>query len=241
MRNLFTTIKLDPQGDKITCAAFGLFSSPAEIPRWDILCVTWRVLRISLRLNCAASNKKGTAWGRKWSSHWWRRTCTSGSSETFETPSDRTATEEKGTTSVAGSNCFSGTRGVKGTRASEQRRPRFWAKKAAGIVLRNIINKLSDERNLNYLHLKHYQMSTAQFTKRTTHLDIPGRIYDLYQHVVKTCPFCISIKPRPERSCERTLCRRCLRPHLSWRWISKDWRQNLWILDCIISCNSTSM
>ena len=30
MRNLGTTIELDPKGDKITCPAFGLYSSPAE-------------------------------------------------------------------------------------------------------------------------------------------------------------------------------------------------------------------
>ena len=72
--------------------------------------------------------------------------------------------------------------------------------KAESEALRNIINKLSEKRNLRDLHLKHYHMSTAQFKKRTTHLDIPGRIYDLYQHVVKTCPFCNSIKPKPERS-----------------------------------------
>ena len=29
-RNSGTTIELDPQGDKITCPAFGLFSSPAD-------------------------------------------------------------------------------------------------------------------------------------------------------------------------------------------------------------------
>ena len=39
--------------------------------------------------------------------------CTSGSSETFETSSGHTATEAKGTTSMAGSNCYTGTRGVK--------------------------------------------------------------------------------------------------------------------------------
>ena len=50
------------------------------------------------------------------------------------------------------------------------------------------------------LHLKHYHMFTAQFKKRTTHLDIPGKVYDLYQHVVKTCTFCKSTKPRPDRS-----------------------------------------
>ena len=43
-------------------------------------------------------------------------------------------------------------------------------------------------------------MSTEQFKKRTTQLDIPGSLYDLYQHVVKTCPFSTSTKPRPESS-----------------------------------------
>ena len=69
-----------------------------------------------------------------------------------------------------------------------------------GEALRNIINKLSDERNLRDLHLKHYHMSTAQFKKRTTHLHILGKVNHLYQHVVKTCPFCNSTKPRPDRS-----------------------------------------
>ena len=36
--------------------------------------------------------------------------------------------------------------------------------------------------------------------KRTTHLDILGKVYDLHQHVVKTCPFCNSTKSRPDRS-----------------------------------------
>ena len=43
-------------------------------------------------------------------------------------------------------------------------------------------------------------MSTTQLNKRTTHLDIPGTVYDLYRHVVKICPFCDSTKPRPDRS-----------------------------------------
>ena len=73
-------------------------------------------------------------------------------------------------------------------------------KKQKSEALRNIISKLSEERNLRDPHLKHYHMSTAHFNKRTTHLDIPGKIYDLYQHIVKTCPFCNSVKPRPERS-----------------------------------------
>ena len=58
-----------------------------------------------------------------------------------------------------------------------------------GEALQNVINKLSDVRNLKDLHLKHYHMSSAQLKKRTTHLDFPGKVYDLYQHVVKTCSF----------------------------------------------------
>ena len=49
-------------------------------------------------------------------------------------------------------------------------------RKAEGEALRNIISKLSEERNLRDLHLKHNHMSTAQFKKRTTHLDILGKI-----------------------------------------------------------------
>ena len=63
----------------------------------------------------------------------------------------------------------------------------------------NIINKWLDIHNLKDLHLKHDHMSSAQFMKRTIHLDISGKVYDLYQHVVKTCPFCNSTKPRPDR------------------------------------------
>ena len=55
------------------------------------------------------------------------------------------------------------------TRVSDQKKSRYWAE---------ILNKLSDERNLRDLHLKHYLLSTAQFKKRTTYLDIPGKIYD---------------------------------------------------------------
>ena len=73
-------------------------------------------------------------------------------------------------------------------------------RKAEGEALRSIISKLSEERNWWDHHLKHYHMSTVQFKKRTTHLHIPGKVYDLYQHVVKTCSFCNSVKPKPERS-----------------------------------------
>ena len=67
-------------------------------------------------------------------------------------------------------------------------------------ALQKIINKLSDVRNLKDLHLKRCHMSSAQFKKRTTHLNILGKVYDLKQHVVKTCPFCNWTKPRPDRT-----------------------------------------
>ena len=70
--------------------------------------------------------------------------------------------------------------------------------KAEGEAPRNIISKLFEERNLKDFHLKHYHMSTAQFKKITTHLDIHGNFSYVYQHVVKTCTFCNSVKPRPE-------------------------------------------
>ena len=77
----------------------------------------------------------------------------------------------------------------------------IYGRNPVGEALQNIINKLSDERNVRDLHLKHYHMSTAQFKKRTTHLDIPGKVYDdLYQHMEKTCPFRNSTKPRLHRS-----------------------------------------
>ena len=67
-------------------------------------------------------------------------------------------------------------------------------------ALQNMKNKLMDVRNLRDLHLEHYHMPTAHFKKRTTRIDIPGKVYDFCQHVVKTCPSCNSSKPRPDRS-----------------------------------------
>ena len=43
-------------------------------------------------------------------------------------------------------------------------------------------------------------MSSTQFKILTTHLDVPRKVCDLYQHVIKTCPFCNSTKPRPDTS-----------------------------------------
>ena len=114
-----------------------------------------------------------------------------------------------------------------------------------GEALHNIINKLSDVRNLKDIHLKHHHMSSAQLKKRTTHLDFLGKVYDLYQHVVKTCPLCNSTKPRPDRS--RVIGLRAeefWRSHLVGSWFDKNWRPNLWISFrfgwCDITLNSIS-
>ena len=105
-----------------------------------------------------------------------------------------------------------------------------------GEAIRNIIHKLTDERNLRDIHLKHNHMSTAQCKKRTTHLDILVKIYDLDHHVVKkTCPFCNSMKPRPDRS---RLCG--LRAGELGSWINKKWKQNLYISFLFFLDGSTS-
>ena len=54
-------------------------------------------------------------------------------------------------------------------------------KKSEGEALRNIINKLSDKRNVKDLYLKRYHVSTSAVSRRRPLIwDIPGRIYDLY-------------------------------------------------------------
>ena len=76
----------------------------------------------------------------------------------------------------------------------------LWIWLTDGEALQRIINKSLDVRNSKEIHLKHHHMASAHFKKRTTHLDILGKVSDLYQHAVKTCPSCISTKPRLDRS-----------------------------------------
>ena len=89
---------------------------------------------------------------------------------------------------------------VSGNSRERSQEVSIFGRNSDGGALRSITNNLFDERNLRDFHVKHYHMSAAQFKKRTTHLDIPGRVYDLYQHVVKTCSVCNSTKARPDRS-----------------------------------------
>ena len=87
----------------------------------------------------------------------------------------------------------------------------------------------------------------AQFKKRTTHLYIPGKVYHLYQHVVKTCPFCNSTKPRPDRSRVSGLrAEECGDLIFLDHGSTQNWRQNLRISDYLgwsditFDCNQKS-
>ena len=62
---------------------------------------------------------------------------------------------------MARPNCHIGNKRCQGTRLSEQT-ILFFCTKAEGEALRNIVSKLSEERNFWDLHLKHYHMSAAQ-------------------------------------------------------------------------------
>ena len=123
---------------------------------------------------------------------------------------------------------------------------RVFGRSPDGEALQNIINKLSDVRNWKDLRLKHYHMSSAQFKKSTTHWGIPGKVYDLYPHVVKTCPFCNSTKPRSDRSRVGGLRADEFGDLIFFgSWLYKTWRPNLWISDCFgwwyFAPNSISM
>ena len=93
-----------------------------------------------------------------------------------------------------------------------------WCRNPDGEVLQNIINELSGVRNLKGLHLKHHHVSSAQFKRRTTHLATPGKVNDLYQHVVKMCPFCETGKISRERTTDRRIWRPYLHVVLDLGW-----------------------
>ena len=68
------------------------------------------------------------------------------------------------------------------------------------ISLKRIHNKLKDPAELLKLHLKHYHMSTDQFKKRTSTLQIPKEIYQKYDEIVKKCDACQRTAPTPSKS-----------------------------------------
>ena len=99
----------------------------------------------------------------------------------------------------------------------------IFGRNSEGEALQNIINKLSDVRNLMDLHLKHYHMSTAQFKKRTTHMDIIGK----FPRLLTACGEDMSILQFDEVETrqitrEWTKSRRFWRAHLLGPWFYKN-------------------
>ena len=235
MRNLGTTIELDPEREKITCPAFGLFSSPAEYSTMGLFVLD--LTSLTYQPTTKSSNRSGHPKKHVIFAMSERKPYPAQAPDMHEDEDEddkplvrttrKESLEERRGRAIDDEDLAPLVPSRPPEIAQRQKRkgPPTWqdptatleqevsgdshersedvsilGRKAEGEALRNIINKLSDERNLKDLHLKHYHMSTAQFKKRTTHLDVPEKIYDLYQHVVKTCPFCNTTKPRPERS-----------------------------------------
>ena len=189
MKNLGETIELDPKGDKITCPAFGLYSSPAEHST---------VGNIVLDLTNLAY--QSTTKSREQSGHpkrhvtfalsEWRPAYPAHAPDMDEDEDEddkplvrpasrKEPAEEKRDLdsddedllplvpprpppvsctsakkdSMAGPSCHNGTLGSQGL-ARECRYLHF-SRKAECEALRNIISKLSEERNLRDFHLKH--------------------------------------------------------------------------------------
>ena len=63
-----------------------------------------------------------------------------------------------------------------------------------------MLEKLNNDVELYKLHVKHYQMSPAQFRRRTSMLGLPGEIYDKYDRIVKGCRVCSTSVPTPPRA-----------------------------------------
>ena len=183
MKNLEMTIELDPKGDKITCPAFGMYSYPDEYST---------VGHIVLDLTSLAYQPKS----RERSAHPKRHVTFALSEKKSAYPAhtterdededdkplvcpDRTAvSEDEGDKPLAQPS--SKKELVEGKRESaaersiptplqRRKRPPAWRDPSA--TLEKDVSRNSRER-------LDYHMSTAQFKKRTTHLDIPGKVYD---------------------------------------------------------------
>ena len=72
-------------------------------------------------------------------------------------------------------------------RAEEKVRP-----SELDLSLKRIHQKLRDPTELLKLHLKHYHMSTEQFMLRTSQLNLPKDIIDMYDTIVKKVQYMFS-------------------------------------------------
>ena len=80
---------------------------------------------------------------------------------------------------------------------------RMWKKSVDPVTaaaFKKIHDELRDEKELYQLHLKYYHMKLDAFKKRTSQLQLPKDIYDLYGQIVKGCETCSNLTDAPPRS-----------------------------------------
>ena len=234
MKNLGMAIELHPKGDKITCPAFGWYSSPAEYSTVGHFVLDLTSLSCQSRERSAHPKRQKLLpywkigisslhtwiWRRwwwqtfrlpRWHCRFWRwRRSASGATCIKKRTGERNAwlcrrtqnactVSKQKTSSLASAICHSGTRCVRKLAWVIRRsldfgpKSRWWS------------TSQHHKQVVWWAHLEGSSpetttMSTAQFKKRTTHLNIRGKVYDPHKHVVKTCPFCNSTKPRPDRA-----------------------------------------
>ena len=70
----------------------------------------------------------------------------------------------------------------------------------ASPAYQRMLEKLRSDVELYKLHVKHYHMSPAQFRRRTSMLGLPGKIYDRYDRIVRSCKICSTSVPSPPRA-----------------------------------------
>ena len=269
MQILGMTLELDPKGAKITCPAFGLYSSPAEYSTMGHIMLDLTILAYQpkSRERSARPTKHVTfALSQKKSAN------PAHSQELDDDEDDKPLVRPDGTivseedendkllvqlTSVLNRES-SEKRGVP-LPVQSRKGPPVWQDPSAtleqdvsgtsrelsgdisslgehshGEALQQVINRLSDVRNLKGLYLKYYFKSSAQFKKRTTHLGLLVKVYDLYQHVVKTCPFYNSTKPRPDRSQVSGLLAEEVGPLSSWIMVLQKLETDFWIFGIFV-------
>ena len=114
------------------------------------------------------------------------------------------------------------------TRVSDQKKSRYWAeiqtvKLFATSSISCLMSEIWGTFTWNTATCPLHSSRRGQLT--WTFLE---RFMTLHQHVVKTCPFWNSTKPRPDRSRVRGLTSwRIWRSYLLGPWINPNWRQNL--------------
>ena len=204
MKNLVTTIEPDPKGDKITCPAFGLYFSPAE--HSTIGHIVLDLTNLAYHPTTKSREQSGHPLRHVTFAMSERRPAYPAHAPDMDEDKDeddkplvrpasrKEPPKEKSDLDTDDEDLLllvlprpppavpvrrrkdaqygriqllHWNKRCQGTRVSEQRMPQFWAAK------QKVVGRAKLE---GHLHLKHHHMSTAQFKKRTTRLNIPGKI-----------------------------------------------------------------